>query len=382
MKYWLFVFIFILLTLNASATPPSAPPCTLVDNPQFYQDLALSSRIYSDLQAFELKNISVGCSTYGTVPVTLNLESSQISAIGLTYHFKLIFSYRDGKLYQGNEVGLVQISRGYTGFIQAFENNQAIKFFITTTGLKDVHYSNQFDSEGHFTLGGYEGSSLSYSFVKNSIDQFVFVHPLLIINVDKFIPSVSNIPKVNEYRLNIPIKRVELTPSALTSSQLSLFGNKECPTCDSFLVYDLQNNMPRSYLLPHTLTWKAFPEIATAHKIMRESLLNKDTRSCVIGQDLPFAYTRLDSQESPSGPYYLHVSLLCSDMSRTASVQLNVDNTYQNLRIEEDVVYPKSSQFSVGYYLLFGTLGIIFLIFIIWIIKKRRQPPLPIQPSR
>lgn len=100
--------------------------------------------------------------------------------------------------------------------------------------------------------------------------------------------------------------------------------------------YNFNSGLVRGYALSNDIDWQEFPEIKQARRAIEEHLLVGAFSGCSIGHGEMHSYTSADFHDSPTGPWYLTVALICDDGWKDAYVQINNDGTYEGLRIEHE----------------------------------------------
>src|SRR3989344_5438479 len=318
------IVLFTIIFANiVFATPPSPPPCYEGENPELYKNLVFNSEIYSYFQGWELKNITVPCH-YERGPISVILKynvPTSYSTSNLNYQTTVMFSFKDDQLINSEELN--QVFKNYEQYIAYFESEENIKFFIQTTGATNVNH----EETRIFELKSQPREYVNYDFIDKSIVSLSFANTALIDSIGKFVPKISNVPEVNEFRNNVGIHFVEFG-----NNRLSVHKDFSCPTCESYFVYDLSQLFPTSFSLDNNFEWRAFPEISKAHKTIEENLLVGGLSNCMIGTGDMHAYTILNYHNSPTDSWFMTVALKCDGGTRwkDASIRLNPDGNFDS----------------------------------------------------
>ena len=345
------------------ATPPRLPPCYDVENPEYYKNLVFDSEIYKYFQDWQLKNITVPCH-YERGPINVVLEYNipqSYSPNNLNYQTTIVFSFQDDQLINADELN--HVLGDYKERIQNFENLEATKFFIETTGATDVKHKQI----NIFELKSKPREYLNYNFIDQQIESLSFANPLLINKLSLFIPKSSSISQIDEFKNHVGINYV-----GLQNNRLSIHEDFSCPTCESYFTYDLDQLFSTTYSLDNNFEWKTFPEISKAHKIIEQNLLVDELSNCTIGTGDMHTYT-IVSHNSPTDSWLMTIALKCDGDSgwKDASIRLNPDGIYDRLEIGMN---PKTQSMPISSNSIIVTSLIIFVIlFIVVLVIKLRK---------
>jgi len=353
------------------ATPPSPPPCYEVENPEHYKNLVYTSEIYNYFQDWELKNITVPCHyERGSINVILKYNvPTSYSTNNLNYQTTVIFSFKDNQLINSEELN--QVFKNYKQHIENFESEENIRLLIQTTGATNVKH----EETRVFKLESQPREYVNYDFIDKSIVSLSFANPILIDKIEKFVPKISDVPQVTEFRNNVGIHFIEFG-----NNRLSIHEEFSCPTCESYFIYDLSQLFPTSYSLDNNFEWKTFPEISKAHKTIEENLLIGELSNCSIGTGDMHTYTIVNYHNSPTDSWFMTVALKCDGGTRwkDASIRLNPNGTHDRLEIKMDY-HPKtqSRPISSNSIILTSIIILIILAIVALIIKLRKMTTAP-----
>ena len=367
-KYLILVLSLFLVNFLSSqmlATPPSLPPCYDVENPEHYKNLVFDSKIYSYFQDWQLKNITVPCHyKIGAINVVHEYKVPQsYSPNNLNYQTTIVFSFQDDQLINADELN--QVFGDYKKHIQNFENLEATKFFIETTGATNVKHKQK----NLFELESKPREYLNYNFIDGQIDSLSFANSLLINELSLFIPKSSSISQIDEFKKHVGINFVELQ-----NNRLSIHEDFSCPTCESYFTYDLDQLFSTTYSLDNNFEWKTFPGVQRAHTIIKENLLINELSNCTIATGDMHTYTIVRFHNSPSDSWFMTVALKCDGGTRwkDALIRLNPDGTYDRLEIQIDY-HPKTKPKSTNIILYISILLVLIIGIILLFIKFRRK---------
>ncbi len=112
-----------------------------------------------------------------------------------------------------------------------------------------------------------------------------------------------------------------------------IFGDMNVLRRNNRVHYGIFGDIVTGYSLSNNLDWLEFPEIKLAHKAIEEELLVGRLASCSIGRSNMHSYTVANFHDSPTGPWYLTVALICDDGMKEAYVQINNDGSHERLQI-------------------------------------------------
>ena len=101
----------------------------------------------------------------------------------------------------------------------------------------------------------------------------------------------------------------------------------------AWVEYSFFTGLVRGYLLPNSVDWQQFPEIAQAHRVVQDHLLVGQLADCAVGRDAAHAYTTAAFHDSPTDPWRLTVALICKEGWKDASVQINADGSFESMGV-------------------------------------------------
>jgi hypothetical protein len=356
LKVMFFIIFAILLASSVLATPPSPPPCHDVENPDYYTNIIFESETYY-FEDWEILNISMCGRLADMIEVMIDYKVPY-SQHNLDYFTKVNFVVQNNAI-----INNLETYKDYQQQIIDFENDEAVQFFINATGAENVkHVVYQ-----TFRLESLPREYFEYNFIENSVVGFSFKNPMLLTNLNKFIPGVLDIPQIKEFK-----DKKTINFAGFGNNQLTVSQDFTCPTCESYLIYDIAANQPAAYMLSNDAEWKSFSEMVRAHNIINENLLIGDLADCEIGKGEAHSYTELNYYIGPGNPMPITVALTCNGTWKDAFVKLNPDGSYENLQIKLDYsVTPPKAKGRMYLVLFIIVLFIAIIFFIIRILKKR-----------
>jgi len=144
--------------------------------------------------------------------------------------------------------------------------------------------------------------------------------------------------RIREIEDNPRIREViTKTEPDLQNPVIPLFGQVQISRRGGNRVeYNFYSGLVRGYVLSNDLDWQEFPEIKQAHRAIEEHLLVGAFSGCSIGHGEMHSYTSANFHDSPTGPWYLTIALICDDGWKDAFVQINNDGSYERLKIERE----------------------------------------------
>lgn len=140
--------------------------------------------------------------------------------------------------------------------------------------------------------------------------------------------------RIREIESNPRIREViTKTEPDLQNPVIRLFGQVQVIRRGNRVEYNFDSGLVRGYVLSNDIEWQTFPEIRQAHKAIEEHLLVGTLANCSIGRGQEHSYTSADFHDTPTGPWYMTVALICNDGWKDAFVQINDDGSYARLEI-------------------------------------------------
>lgn len=259
-----------------------------------------------------------------------------------------------------------------SGKIEKIDGGKAIKVFTennsvllriiygqTYMRLTIDNYSYEFpvmvkEEDGMMNIYNKGIDYLNYNFIKGSIDSFQFENPKLIRNLDLFLPNITKIPQIEEFKRNKRIKYM-----AYGNERLVLRSDA------GSLTYDTHRNITSSYILYNDFKWETFPEIAKAHSIIKEKLLVGELSNCSIGTGYAYGYTQMEYYNlNPSYPLSIKVALKCDEGTKRkeAFIKLNSNGTYERLEIWGSHPNQKENPIIIPVLILLVLISVLFFI--------------------
>jgi len=215
--------------------------------------------------------------------------------------------------------------------LNTFETDARVTTFIemtkaraVTTGFLSLeHNILTLHSESQDTYGR-SSDEISYDMQNASMTGIKFTSRNMIACLNEFAPQLKDHLRIQEFLSTV---------SSVNSAEITL-GNTRVVLSgfQAEIEYTLKTSQVHRYLLPNTIVFKSFPEIAQAHKIIQEQLLVDQHKDCVIGRVGKHNYTVCEWPSSEEYP--LTVALICGNERRIlahATVRIRADGSYSRL---------------------------------------------------
>lgn len=156
-------------------------------------------------------------------------------------------------------------------------------------------------------------------------------YQVILANVETGIHTIETHPQVAEFLAHM-IVRQGWPVNLHLMDIVSIHGTS--PSGQSgHIEIELPSRLVTAYGLPNEIDWPSFPEVEQAHKIIEENLLINDLSDCHISTVDERGGTRSQFHYQKNGPWFLTVTLICTNGRKDAFLQLNPDGSYEQLSI-------------------------------------------------